>query len=125
MNQDSLPAELRCAVEAAQDKLASAITVLDLRERGAFTNYFLICSGSAARHVQAIGDEVEERLDRRGVRVAHREGYDAAEWFLLDYGDFLVHVFSRRARLFFDLERLWRSSQRLDIPEPGSAEAMR
>ena len=112
-----LPPELAWAIEAAQNKKAFTLTVLDLRGLGAFTESFLLCSGLSNRQVQAISDEIEDQLAHRGLRVFHREGYDQAEWVLLDFGSFLVHVFTERARLFYDLERLWRSARRTDVPD--------
>lgn len=125
MTIDSLPPPFRWVVEAAQDKKAMAITVLDLQALGTFTDAFVICSGASARQVQAISDEVEEQLARRGLRMAHREGYEVAEWVLLDYPNFVVHIFSERARLYYHLERLWRAARRLEIPDasvPGANE---
>lgn len=121
MNVNSLPENLRAAIAAAQDKLAYGITVLDLRELGAFTSYFLIVSGASTPQVQAISDEVEGRLAQRGVRTTHREGYTAGQWLLLDYGAFVVHIFHEQSRAFFDLERLWRSAKRLEIGPAGAA----
>ena len=115
-HRTELPPELSCAVEAAQNKKAADVTLLDLRELGAFAESFLLCTGFSARQVQAISDAVEEQLALRGVRLAHREGYDSADWVLLDYGAFIVHVFSERARGFYDLERLWRAARRTDFP---------
>ncbi len=126
MSTNSLRPELRWAIEAAQSKKASGITVLDFATLGAFTDAFLLCTGYSARQVQAISDEIEEQLARRGLRGAHREGYETADWVLLDYGSFLVHVFSARARHYYDLERLWRAAARTDVPDalaPGAAEA--
>ncbi len=120
MNLDSLPADLRTAIAAAQEKLAYGITVLDLRELGAFTNYFLICSGASTPQVQAISEEIEGQLARRGVRTTHREGYTAGQWLLLDYGAFVVHIFHEQSRAFFDLERLWRSAKRLEMGAGGA-----
>ncbi len=122
--QDSpagLRAELAWAVEAAQNKKAFAVTLLDLRGLGAFTESFFLCSGSSNRQVQAISDEIEDQLAHRGLRVFHREGYDPAEWVLLDFGSFLIHVFTERARLFYDLERLWRAGRRTDVPDVDAA----
>ena len=122
--QDSpagLRPELAWAVEAAQNKKAFAVTLLDLRGLGAFTESFFLCSGSSNRQVQAISDEIEDQLAHRGLRVFHREGYDQAEWVLLDFGSFLVHVFTERARLYYDLERLWRSGRRTDVPDVDAA----
>ena len=123
MISDSLRPELAWAVAAAQNKKADAVTVLDLTGIGAFTDYFLICSGESARQIQAITDEIEEQLGRRGVAPMHREGGETAEWVLLDYGDFVIHVFSQRARLFYDLERLWRAARRFDFAENAPAGA--
>jgi ribosome-associated protein len=102
-------------VRACEAKKAADIALLQL-EKGssAFTDYFIICSGSNPRQIQAISDEVEERLAKSGMRPTHVEGYQQAEWVLLDYVDFVVHVFSEAARKFYDLERLWKSATRLD-----------
>jgi len=108
---------LRAAVQAAQDRKAGGITLLDLSGLGAFTDGFLICTGFSQPQVQAIADSVEEALARLGSRPLHREGYNSAEWVLLDYGRFVVHVFAERARLFYDIERLWRKAPRQDIPD--------
>ena len=113
--------ELRAAVQAAQDKKAAGITLLDLSGLGAFTGAFLICTGFSQRQVQAVSDAIEEALARSGSRLLHREGYASAEWVLLDYGRFVVHVFSERARLFYDIERLWRKAPRVDIPDLPAA----
>jgi len=83
------------------------------RATGAFTDYFLVCSGTNPRQIQAIADEVEKKLGETGLRPNSIEGYRQAEWVLLDYVDFVVHVFSERARRFYDLERLWKSARRL------------
>jgi ribosome-associated protein len=115
---NSLRPEIRAAVEAAQDKQAVDITVLNLSGVGAFAEYFLLCSGQSQPQIQAIGEAIEERLHREGRRVAHREGKSSAEWVLLDYGDFVVHIFSERARQYYDLERLWRSAERVTFPAP-------
>jgi ribosome-associated protein len=112
-----LPPAMNWAVEAAQSKKASGITVLDLRELKSFTDAFLLCSGASAPQVQAIADAIEEAMERRGMRTWHREGRGGAEWLLLDYGFCIVHVFHDRARHFYDLERLWRSARRIDIPD--------
>ena len=105
------------AVEACRNKKAEAISLLELEQgSGAFTDYFVICSGSNPRQVQAISDEVEDRLGRSGLRPNHVEGYTQAEWILLDYVDFVVHVFSEGARRFYGLERLWKSARRV-LPE--------
>lgn len=125
MNLDSLPLELRAAIEAAHNKLAYGVTLLDLRELGAFTSYFMICSGGSARQVQTVCDAVEEHLARCGFRTSHREGYNSAQWILLDYGHFVVHIFTEQARIFFDIERLWRQARRFEVPDAGPAHAAR
>lgn len=118
MTPNSLRSEIRWAVEAAQDKQAIDIAVLNLESAGAFAEYFLLCSGHSQPQIKAIAEAIEERLDREGVRLAHREGRANAEWVLLDYGSFVVHIFSERAREYYDLERLWRGSERIDFPMP-------
>jgi len=111
--------EIRLAVEAAQDKQAVDITVLKLPTAGAFAEYFLLCSGQSQPQIKAISDAIEERLASHRVRLSHREGKAGAEWVLLDYADFVVHIFSERARQYYDLERLWRNAERLDFPAPS------
>jgi len=105
------------AVEAAQVKKAADISVLDLRSVASFTDTFVICSGLNARQIQAISDAVEMQLKREGRRPASIEGYQQAEWILLDYGDLIVHIFSPRARSYYELERLWRTARRLAVNE--------
>lgn len=119
MTSHSLRPEIRWAVEAAQDKQAVDITVLNLTGASAFAEYFLLCSGSSQPQIKAISDAIEERLDREGIHLAHREGKSTAEWVLLDYGYFVAHIFSERAREYYDLERLWRNAERVDFPAPG------
>ena len=116
MTLEPLRPEIRWAVEAAQEKQAVDITVLKLS--GAFAEYFLLCSGQSTPQLQAISDAIEERLGRERVQLAHREGKIGAEWVLLDYGGFVVHIFSERARQFYDLERLWRTAELQDFPAP-------
>ena len=119
MTPNSLRPEVLWAVEAAREKQALDITVLNLSGAGAFAEYFLVCSGSSHPQVRAIGEAIEERLGREGIHLAHREGKNSAEWVLLDYGYFVAHIFSERAREYYDLERLWRTAERVDFPEPG------
>jgi ribosome-associated protein len=115
-----LPSQLAGAIAAAGAKKASAVTVLDLRKTGAFTDYFLICTGANPRQVHAIADAIEQALKAVKVRPAHVEGYDRAEWVLLDYFDFIVHVFSPNARQFYGLERLWGAATCIEIPDDDS-----
>ena len=125
MSTEALRPELISAVEAAQNKKADAITLLDLKGLGAFTDYFLLCTGYSTPQVEAISDAIEEALKARGLRPQHREGRSGAEWLLLDYGGFIVHIFTERLRLFYDIERLWRMARRIDFDEnaPGSTAA--
>src|SRR2546422_2232688 len=106
---------IRRTINAALEKKALDLTVLDLREIASFTDFFVIATGTNRRQVQAISDEVVEQLKRSGTRAARVEGYQNAEWILVDYGDFVVHVFDEKARRFYDLERLWRDAKRLDL----------
>ncbi len=103
------------AARAATDKKATDLVVLDLREVASFTEYFLICTGASTRQVQAICNAVEEALLQSNKRPLHIEGYSSAEWILLDYGDFIVHVFGQSSRRFYDLERLWRDAPRVEV----------
>jgi ribosome-associated protein len=102
------------AISACQEKKAEEIAILELEQgSGAFTDVFVVCNGTNPRQVQAIADAVELRLKKSGLRPTHTEGYRQAEWVLLDYVDFVVHVFSEHARRFYDLERLWKSARRM------------
>jgi ribosome-associated protein len=118
MKKNDLKRQVAEAITACQEKKAEEITILELeKDSGAFTDYFVVCSGSNPRQIQAISDEVEERLENQGMRATHIEGYKQAEWVLLDYVDFVVHIFSEQARRYYDLERLWKSAQRLEPAE--------
>jgi ribosome-associated protein len=112
-----LPADLTVAIDTARDKKATDIAVLDLKKTGAFTDYFLICTGANPRQVHAIADAIEQALKAKQVRPAHLEGYQRAEWILVDYFDFIVHVFSPSARSFYGLERLWGNATRIDLAD--------
>ena len=114
---EELDPELQLAIRCADDKKAVNMIALDLREVASFTEFFVIASGTNQRQVQAIADEINEQLKkqlrRRPVRI---EGYSTAEWVLLDYGDFVIHLFDKEAREFYDLERLWRDARRVELP---------
>jgi ribosome-associated protein len=120
-----LPSQVAAAIDAAQSKKASDIIVLDLRKTGAFTDYFVICTGANARQAHAVADAVEQALKAVKVRPTHVEGYERGEWVLLDYFDFIVHVFSPSARQFYGLERLWGNATRIEIPDHDAAEQAR
>src|SRR5208282_5743848 len=116
--KNDLQHQVNEAILACHDKQADNVTVLELeKDSGAFTDYFVLCSGANPRQIQAIADAVDERLEALGLRVTHSEGYKQAEWVLLDYVDFVVHIFSEKARQFYDLERLWKSAKRLEPAE--------
>lgn len=113
-----LDEEIKLALHCASEKKAFDIIALDLREIASFAEFFVICSGANQRQAQAISDEISEQLkkelDQRPIRI---EGYRAAEWILLDYGDFIVHIFEKEARDFYDLQRLWRDAKQVELPE--------
>jgi len=114
--QPNLPDELASVAQAAADKKATAMVLLDLRKAQAFTDHFFICTGQNARQVKAIADAIEAALAELGLKPAHVEGYAQADWILLDYFTFVVHVFSPELRRFYDLERLWGSADRIPLP---------
>ena len=106
------------SLHAAADKKATGLLVLDLRAVASFTDFFVIAGGTNVRQVQAVADEVVERVRKEHKsKPARVEGYNTGEWVLLDYGDFIVHVFEEKARRFYDLERLWRDAARVALPE--------
>jgi len=105
------------AVRAAEAKQATDIKVLDLTGITSFADYFVICTGSNSKQIQAISDEVGIQLKQQARELPNSlEGYNQSEWVLADYGDLLVHVFSPKARAYYDLERLWRSGKNVPIP---------
>jgi ribosome-associated protein len=118
VNWEALPKGVRLAVEAAQNKKAGAISVIDLSGLPAFTEYFVICTGYSTPQIQAICREVEERLWNGMQREPeHREGRRSTDWALVDFGGFILHVFSEEGRRYYDLERLWRAAPKMDIPD--------
>jgi len=114
LKRSELKQQVSAAIAAAEAKKASDVSILELdKASSGFTDYFVICSGSNPRQIQAISDEVEQRLSKAGLHPTHVEGYRQADWVLLDYVDFVVHVFSEKARNYYDLERLWKSAKPL------------
>ena len=104
------------AIQAAQGHKAVELRVLNLKSVSGFTDYFLICSGTSTRHMQALADAIVEHLEKKaGLSPAHVEGYNEAQWILLDYLDFVVHVFSEQSREFYDLERLWKKAEHVKV----------
>lgn len=113
--KNELKRQVTLALAACEDKKAEQISVLEMdQSSGAFTDYFLICNGTNPRQVQAISDEVELRLKRSGLYPNNIEGHRQGEWVLIDYVDFVVHIFSESARKYYDLERLWKSAKKID-----------
>lgn len=112
-----LPDHVVQAVHAAREKKADDLVVLDLRAAAGFTDFFVICSGRNSRHMKAIADAIYDHLAGIHGKPAHIEGYDRSEWVLLDYFDFIVHIFSPELRSFYALERLWGSAERVVVPE--------
>ena len=114
MKKTELKRQVAAAIQACLDKKAEELSILEMdKGSGAFTDYFVLCSGTNPRQVQAIADEVELRLKAAGLYPKQVEGYKQAEWILVDYVDFVVHVFSEKARKYYDLERLWKTARRL------------
>lgn len=118
-----LTGDIARAVRAALEKKAQDVVVLDLRHTPAFTDFFLLCSGQNARQVHAIADAVEEALKTAKVRPAHIEGYDRAEWVLMDYFTFIVHIFTPQTRAFYSLERLWGDAERIEVSDDPKTDA--
>jgi len=116
---DTLKKEISLAIAAALDKKALDLVVLDLQGISSFTDYFLICHGTSVRQTQAIADAIEDRLRAEKVR-ASVEGYHSGEWILMDFVDFVVHVFTHDKREYFDLERLWGDAPHVAVE--GAAE---
>jgi ribosome-associated protein len=128
--KDSIAPHVRAAIDAAQEKQGADVILLDLEGLGAFTDHFVLCTGFSARQVEAICEEVERRVEQTGKRLMHREGKTGSDWMLLDFGSLIVHVFTERARRYYDLERLWRAAERIEFRDPregnplaGAAEA--
>lgn len=118
MTKNEIRQQVGLVLAAAEAKKAEDISVLQLpKESSAFTDFFIVCSGANPRQVQAIADEVDERLSKQGFEPNHREGYQLGEWILLDYIDFVVHIFNENARKFYDLERLWKSATKIEPKE--------
>jgi ribosome-associated protein len=111
-----VPAAIMAVIDAVRDKKADDVIALDLRTSDAFTDYFIVCTGHNRRQVQAIADGVEMALKAKKLRPTHVEGYERGEWILLDYFDFVVHVFSPTARAFYGLERLWGNAEPVTLP---------
>jgi ribosome-associated protein len=115
LSLSTLDPALRIAVEATRDKKALDIVVLDLRGLASFTDYFLIATGGSHRQLVTVADEIEEKLKEQKRRPFHVEGYPRGDWILMDYVDFVVHIFTPASRSYYDLERLWGDAKRLAV----------
>lgn len=117
----TLPPEILAAFRAAESKKALDIKILDVEEVSSFTDYFIICSGTNPRQNHAISDEIGEQLAKIGYKPVSTEGYESAGWILMDYGDFVIHIFSEETRNYYDLERLWGMAPVLEVPAEAAA----
>lgn len=105
------------AVDALEDKKAEDIRIIDIREVSVVADYFIIASGNNRNQIQAFADEIEERLGKAGYPMKSSEGYENANWILLDFGDLLIHLFDKENRLFYDLERIWRDGKQIEAAQ--------
>lgn len=107
----------KLAIEALEDKKAEDIHVIDISEVSVIADYFIIAGGNNRSQIQALCDNVEEKLGRAGSTVRQIEGYDTANWILMDFGDVIVHIFDKENRLLYDLERIWRDGKQIEADE--------
>lgn len=105
------------AIKALEDKKASDIRIIDIRDVSVIADYFVIASGTNRNQIQAMADSAEEALGKAGYAPRHIEGYNTANWILMDYNDIILHIFSEEDRLFYDLERIWRDGKAIDIAD--------
>ena len=117
MQNNKIKEMVALAVAALDDKKAEDICVIDISEVSVLADYFVIAGGNNTSQIQALADSVEEKLGKAGYPMKQIEGYQSANWVLLDFGDIIVHVFDRENRLFYDLERIWRDGKRVDLQE--------
>ena len=103
------------AVEALEDKKAEDIAIIDISEVSVITDYFIIAGGNNKSQIQALSDVVDEKLGRAGLPLKQIEGYNNANWILLDFGDIIVHIFDKENRLFYDLERIWCDGKKIEL----------
>ena len=114
LTKRSLPREVRISVEAGLEKKGEDIVVLDLRDLASFTGYFVILQGNSSRQNRAIYESIEQKLKQESILPLSIEGKKNAEWILMDYGNFIIHVFSKEAREYYMLDKLWGDSPRLN-----------
>lgn len=115
MTKENIKELAAMAIAALEDKKAEDIRVIDISEVSVLADYFIIANGSNRSQIQALSDAVEEKLGKAGYPVKQMEGYDNANWVLLDFGDIMIHIFDRENRLFYDLERIWRDGKIVDV----------
>ena len=108
---------MKLAINALEDKKAEDIKVIDISEVSVIADYFIIAGGSNRSQIQALCDHVDENLGRAGYHLKQKEGYDSANWVLLDFGDIIVHIFDKENRLLYDLERIWRDGKQVNVNE--------
>lgn len=107
----------KTALAALEDKKGEDIRIIDISEVSVLADYFIIASGTNRSQIQALADHAEEQLGRAGFQVKQIEGYDSANWILMDFGDIIIHIFDKENRLFYDLERIWRDGKKMDMSE--------
>lgn len=117
MEKDKSMEMAKLAIEALEDKKAEDIHVIDISEVSVIADYFIIAGGSNRSQIQALCDNVEEKLGRAGNAVRQIEGYDTANWILMDFGDVIIHIFDKENRLLYDLERIWRDGKQIEVDE--------
>ena len=120
MTENSIKKEAGIAVMAVEDKKAEDIRVINIETVSVIADYFIIATGTNANQIKAMADEVEEKLGRAGFMLKQKEGYEHANWVLLDFGDVIVHIFDKENRFFYDLERIWRDGK---VMEPSELKA--
>lgn len=120
MTENSIKKEAGIAVMALEDKKAEDIRVINIETVSVIADYFIIATGTNANQIKAMADEVEEKLGRAGFMLKQKEGYEHANWVLLDFGDVIVHIFDKENRFFYDLERIWRDGK---VVEPSELKA--
>jgi ribosome-associated protein len=110
-----MPKAINAGIAAALDKKAGDVVIMDLRKASSFTDFFVLCTGQNMRQVKAIAEAIEAELKKDGLKPSLVEGYNKAEWVLLDYFDFIFHIFTPSTREFYGLERLWGSAERIPV----------
>lgn len=108
---------VRCVIDALEDKKAEDIKIIDISEVSTIADYFIIAGGTNRSQIQALCDNVEEKLYKAGCELKQKEGYETANWVLMDFGDLIVHIFDKENRFLYDLERVWRDGKTVELSE--------